>query len=51
MATHHTRWEYRRRVANLFNEEQILEEMGAEGWELCACWLFLLYFKRPLLTP
>jgi len=41
-------WEYRRRVATLFNEDRILREMGLDGWELCGVWLFFLYFKRPL---
>ncbi len=41
------KWEYRRRFAFLWNEMEILEEMGAEGWELCGCWLWFLYFKRP----
>jgi len=46
MAT--TKWEYRRRSANLFNEMTIMREMGEEGWQLCAVWLFLLYFRRPV---
>ncbi len=43
-----TKWEYRRRSANLFNEMEVMREMGEEGWELCAVWLFLLYFRRPV---
>lgn len=43
-----TRWEYRRRVAFLWNEMEIMKEMGDEGWELCGVWALLLYFKRPL---
>lgn len=43
-----TRWEYRRRVAYLWNEMEILREMGEEGWELAGVWAFFLYFKRAL---
>ena len=39
------KWEYKRRIAG-FNEMKIMEEMGEDGWELCACWFFNLYFKR-----
>jgi hypothetical protein len=45
--SHTERWEYRRRVATLFNEMRVLREMGADGLELCGVWLFLMYFKRP----
>jgi len=41
-----TQWEYRRRAAFVWNEVKIMNEMGKEGWELCACWLWWLYFKR-----
>jgi hypothetical protein len=29
-------WENRRRFATLFNEMEILREMGKDGWQLCA---------------
>lgn len=40
------KWEYRRRVGFLWNEMEIMQEMGKDGWELCACWFWYLYFKR-----
>jgi len=43
-----TKREYRRRSANLFNEMEVMREMGEEGWELCAVWLFSLYCRRPV---
>ena len=43
-----TKWEYCRRCANLFNEMEVMREMGVEGWPLCAVWLFLSYFRRPV---
>ncbi len=43
-----THWEYRRRVAFLWNEMAIMKEMGEDGWELAGVWGFLLYFKRTL---
>ncbi len=42
-----TRWEYQRRVAFLWNEMEILREMGQQGWELAGVWGPFLYFKRP----
>lgn len=43
-----TRWEYRRRFAFVWNEMNILREMGEEGWELCVVWFTWQYVKRPL---
>jgi hypothetical protein len=43
-----TKWEYCRKSATAFNEMRIMQEMGEDGWELCAVWIGLLYFKRPL---
>lgn len=43
-----TRYEYRRRVALVWNEMEIMREMGEAGWELCGVWALFLYFKRPL---
>lgn len=40
-------WEYKRRFAFLWNEMEVMTQMGEDGWELCACWLWWLYFKRP----
>jgi len=42
-------WEYKRKVAFAWNEVEIMNKMGEEGWELCACWVWFLYFKRPKL--
>ncbi len=43
-----TQWEYRRRTAFAWNEMEVMQEMGHEGWELCAVWGIFLYFKRQL---
>ena len=41
------KWEYKRRWAwSIFDEMGIMNEMGEDGWELCACWFVWLYFKR-----
>ena len=42
------RWEYRRRVVAPWREARVLNQMGLEGWELCAVWWWWFYFKRPL---
>ncbi len=42
------KWEYRRRIAFVWNEMRIMEEMGGQGWQLCACWGLWLYFGRPV---
>jgi len=42
------KWEYRRRIAFVWNEMEIMRRMGEDGWELCACWAWWLYFKRPI---
>ena len=40
------KWEYRKRVGFVWNEMEVMREMGKDGWELCAVWVWHLYFKR-----
>ena len=40
------KWEYRKRWTCGFNEMYVMEKMGEDGWELCAIWFFIFYFKR-----
>ncbi len=40
------KWEHKRLIVAPWNEVEISNKMGEDGWELCACWFFYLYFKR-----
>lgn len=41
-----TRWEYERWLLPPDRENEILDRLGHEGWELCAVERGLGYFKR-----
>lgn len=40
-------WQYKKRSANAFNENAVLERMGEEGWEMTGFGLAALHFRRP----
>ena len=40
-------WEYWKRTATAFNEMSVLEQVGAEGWEMTGFGAAALHFRRP----
>ena len=48
MASMNAQWEFQDRIATAFDELDVLEEMGREGWEMTGFGPFVLHFRRPV---
>lgn len=41
-------WEYKQVYCTLSDNPDVLNELGGQGWELCAINESMFYFKRPM---